>query len=154
MTRQYKDESRDPDLDRLGPSRGESLMRNSLSDEELMLHVRNGVGEMLGVLFDRYQGPLFSFYCRLTGDRNLSEVLVQDVFFRILKYRQSYRPGTPFRAWMYQIARNARHDDARKRRPEANALSWEAEMEPTSPQNDTTEQKQEAALLHRALLQL
>jgi len=28
-------------------------MTNSLSDEELMSQVRNGVGEMLGVLFDR-----------------------------------------------------------------------------------------------------
>jgi RNA polymerase sigma-70 factor (ECF subfamily) len=154
MTRQFKNEVRDLNLRQLGTTSGESLMRNSLSDDELMLHVRNGVGEMLGVLFDRYQGPLFSFYCRLTGDRTLSEDLVQDVFFRILKYRQTYRPGTPFRAWMYQIARNARHDYARKRRPEANAVSLEAEMEPTTPENDSTQQKEEAALLHRALLEL
>jgi len=33
-------------------------MTNSLSDEELMFHVRNGVGESLGELFSRYQDPL------------------------------------------------------------------------------------------------
>ena len=48
-------------------------MTNSLPDEDLMLQVREGVGEMLGVLFDRYQSPLFNFYCRLTGDRTASE---------------------------------------------------------------------------------
>ena len=41
----------------------ESPMANVLPDEELMSQVRNGIGEMLGVLFDRYQMPLFNFYC-------------------------------------------------------------------------------------------
>ena len=36
-----------------------------------------------------------------------------------MKYRQSYKPGTPFRAWIYQIARNARLDQLRKQPPEA-----------------------------------
>ena len=46
-------------------------MTNTLADEELMFHVRNGTGEMLGVLFGRYHSPLFNFYCKLTGDRSL-----------------------------------------------------------------------------------
>src|SRR5437588_11613159 len=96
----------------------ESLMQSSLPDEELMFQVRNGVAEMLGVLFDRYQSPLFNFYCKLTGDRAASEDLVQDVFYRILKYRHTYQPGTSFRTWMYHIARNARLDLLRRQRPE------------------------------------
>src|SRR5947209_17897282 len=98
---------------------GDSLMKNSLPDEELMFQVRNGVVEMLGVLFDRYQGPLFNFYCKLTGDRSVSEDLVQDVFYRILKYRKSYQSGMSFKSWMYQIARNARLDQAKRQKPEA-----------------------------------
>src|SRR5437868_8169086 len=93
-------------------------MTNSLPDEDLMVQVREGVGEMLAVLFDRYQNPLFNFYCRLTGDRTLSEDLVQDGFYRILKYRHTYRPGTSFRSWMYQIARNARLDNLKKQHVE------------------------------------
>jgi len=126
-------------------------MTNSLSDEELMSQVRNGVGEMLGVLFDRYQAPLFNFYCRLTGSRTVSEDLVQEVFFRILKYRQSYRIGTPFRAWMYQIARNVRADHLRRQQPE---VVWEPELAPSLLQPDSAQQKQETALLYRALLQM
>jgi RNA polymerase sigma factor (sigma-70 family) len=126
-------------------------MTNSLPDEELMLRVRDGVGEMLGVLFDRYHSPLFNFYCKLTGDRTLSEDLVQEVFFRVLKYRQTYRPGTPFRAWVYQIARNARVDHFRKQKPE---VEWEVEMSPAILPTDSAQQKQEAELLHRALLEL
>ena len=126
-------------------------MTNSLPDEELMLQVREGVGEMLGVLFDRYQLPLFNFYCRLTGDRVASEDLVQDVFFRILKYRQTYRPGTPFRAWIYQIARNARQDYHRKH---PQAVTFEPDMAPVILCIDAAENEQQTELLHKALLML
>jgi RNA polymerase sigma-70 factor (ECF subfamily) len=120
-------------------------------DEDLMLQVRDGAGEMLGVLFDRYQTPLYNFYSKLTGDRTLSEDLVQEVFLRILKYRQSYRPGTPFRSWIYQIARNARVDHFRKF-PHQTAL--EPEMLPPVLPRDSAQEHQEAQLLQRALMQL
>ena len=116
-----------------------------------MLQVRDGAGEMLGVLFDRYQTPLFNFYSKLTGNRTLSEDLVQEVFLRILKYRQSYRPGTPFRAWIYQIARNARIDHFRKFRREA---TFEPEMLPPVLPTDSAQEQQEVELLQRALQQL
>ena len=38
-----------------------------------MLQVRDGAGETLGVLFERYHAPLYNFYTKLTGDRALSE---------------------------------------------------------------------------------
>jgi RNA polymerase sigma factor (sigma-70 family) len=122
----------------------------TVADEDLMLQVRSGEAEMLGVLFDRYHTPLYNFYTKMTQDRALSEDLVQDVFLRILRYRQTYRPGTPFRAWIYHIARNARVDAMRKVKPEAPMLA-----EPTAPATaDAAQQKQEAQLLQRALMQL
>lgn len=116
-----------------------------------MLEVRNGTGDMLGVLFDRYQTPLYNFYAKLTGDRTLSEDLVQEVFLRILKYRQSYQPGTPFRAWVYQIARNARVDHYRKARKH---VSFEPEMAPPVVPKDAAQESQESELLHQALMQM
>ncbi len=115
-----------------------------------MLQVRNGEVEMLGVLFDRYQAPLHSFYSRMTQDRTVSEDLVQEVFLRILRYRQTYRPGTTFRTWMYQIARNTRLDQVRKTRPETPFAS-----EPVAPTlSDSAQQQQQAAMLQNALMQL
>src|SRR5215472_6530951 len=120
-------------------------------DEELMLQVRDGAGEMLGVLFDRYQAPLLNFYSKLTGNRTLSEDLVQEVFLRILKYRQSYQPGTHFRAWIYQIARNARVDHFRKFPPQT---MLEPEMLPPVVPRDSAQANQEVELLQRALMML
>jgi RNA polymerase sigma factor (sigma-70 family) len=123
----------------------------SVPDEDLMLQVRQGASEMLGVLFDRYQTPLYNFYAKLTGDRTVSEDLVQEVFLRILRYRQSYRPGTSFRAWIYQIARNARLDHVRKNPPQA---AFDGQAAAPLPSTDSAQQNQETQLLRRALMQL
>jgi RNA polymerase sigma factor (sigma-70 family) len=124
---------------------------HSATDEELMLQVRDGAGETLGVLFDRYHAPLYNFYTKLTGDRTLSEDLVQEVFLRILRHRKTFRQGTPFRAWIYQIARNARVDHFRKSRPH---VPFEPEMAPAVAPGDPAQQQQESELLHRALMEL
>ena len=127
------------------------LRMQSETDEELMLQVREGAEETLGVLFDRYHAPLYNFYTKLTGDRTLSEDLVQEVFLRILRHRKTFRVGTPFRAWIYQIARNARIDHFRKSRPQ---VPFEPEMAPAVDAGDPAQQLQESELLHRALMEL
>lgn len=45
-----------------------------------MRAVRDGDVAQLGVLFERYHGSLFDFFCRLTGSPTVAEDLVQDVF--------------------------------------------------------------------------
>jgi RNA polymerase sigma-70 factor (ECF subfamily) len=83
-----------------------------------MEEVRDGQVEKLAILFERYQVMLYNFFLRLTGNRGLSEDLVQDVFLRILKYRKTYQGQSKFTVWIYQIARNAHVDHLRKRKPD------------------------------------
>src|SRR5215471_3566079 len=84
------------------------------TDENLMKAVRNGEVAKLGLLFDRHHRALFDFFARMTGNRIVAEDLVQDVFFRILKYRATFREESRFKAWMFHIARNARIDHFKK----------------------------------------
>ncbi len=84
------------------------------SDQSLMSAVREGDVEQLGVLFERHSGHLYNYLFRLTGNRHLSEDLVQEVFVRMLKYRHTYRGESQFTTWMFQIARNARVDHFRR----------------------------------------
>jgi RNA polymerase sigma factor (sigma-70 family) len=72
--------------------------------------VANGGLDAATILFRRYQKPLFNFFLRLGFERQSSEDMVQSVFERVLKYRQTYREEMPFRAWLYQIARNVKAD--------------------------------------------
>lgn len=87
---------------------------DAVSDQMLMISVRDGNMEKLGMLFERHHGRLFNFFLHLTGNRHLSEDLVQEVFVRLLKYRHTFRENSTFTAWMFQIARNVRIDYLRK----------------------------------------
>ena len=80
------------------------------TDNNLMLAVKSGDPEPFALLFDRYQRRLFEFFYRFSGDSASSEDLVQEVFLRMLKYRNSFRADSDFRPWMYQIARSVRID--------------------------------------------
>jgi RNA polymerase sigma-70 factor (ECF subfamily) len=114
--------------------------------------VRAGETGKLELLFDRYHRPLFGYFMRITADRAASEDLVQEVFFRILKYRRSYRPGASFRAWLYQVGRNALADYASRRGGEQ-PLSDDAAglSSPETPADRRVQENEEAALLRRAL---
>ena len=87
-------------------------------DNALMARVSAGDLSKLAVLFERHHRGLFRYFVSLNRDRQLSEDLVQDVFFRMLRYRSSYDPTKAFTAWMYQIARRANLDRARDKRAE------------------------------------
>ena len=92
----------------------EERSTDKTTDQSLMLAVREGNVEKLGVLFERHHRQLFNFLYRMTGNRFLSEDLLQEVFVRVLKYRHTYRGDLQFTSWLFQIARNVRIDYARQ----------------------------------------
>src|SRR5205823_11720081 len=96
------------------------------TDETLMLLVRGGDVARLGVLFDRHHRALFDFFARMTGSRTAAEDLVQDVFFRMLKYRDTFRVESRFKAWMFRIARNAGFDHFKKYQTETDLPDTDA----------------------------
>jgi RNA polymerase sigma-70 factor (ECF subfamily) len=126
-----------------------------VDDQEIMQAVRAGDVGKLELLFDRYSIPLFGYFMRITGERATSEDLVQEVFFRILKYRRSYRPEASFRAWLYQVGRNALTDHMARRGAEGPLPDSAGEL--SSPEKSAdlrAEENEEAALLRRALAAL
>lgn len=126
-----------------------------IADEALMLQVRSGHTGMLAELFERHNRHVYGFFYRMSGSRELSEDLTQDVFLRILRYRETYQPHTSFTPWMYGIARNAFIDQMRKRRPES---AWEDGMPEMQSQEPAADERlrarQETEILERALASL
>lgn len=78
-----------------------------------MLRIKNGELAELAHLFDRYNVPIFNFFLRLTMDKTASDDLTQSLFYRILRYRESFDTGS-FKSWMYQMARNLHIDHCRE----------------------------------------
>jgi RNA polymerase sigma-70 factor (ECF subfamily) len=126
------------------------------SDEHLMQAVRDGDVARLGSLFDRHHRALFEFFVRMTGSGAVADDLVQDVFFRMLKYRGTFRNESRFKGWMFHIARNARVDHYKKHRAVtllAEDGAENVESRSLSPGREL-EQGEQAALLERALQKL
>lgn len=85
-----------------------------MTDEQLMIKVRDGDIAKAAVLFERYSGRLYNFFVRLTFDESLSEDLTQNVFERIIRYKHSFNEDHQFKSWIFQIARNVRMDFYKK----------------------------------------
>jgi len=123
-------------------------------DHELMIAVRAGDIRRLGELFERYHKPLYGFFVRLTNQPSASEDLVQIVFYRILKYRHTYRDEGKFSAWIYHLARKVAADHFRKQGStptpsDPNELPEQADHAPAPDANATT--SDDLALMRRAL---
>lgn len=86
----------------------------TLTDNVLMLKVKSGDLDKLGLLYERHKKRLFGFFYNMGNNPSISEDLVQNVFVRILKYRHSFTGEGPFAAWMFSMARNVGNDHYKK----------------------------------------
>jgi RNA polymerase sigma factor (sigma-70 family) len=123
-----------------------------VEDEQIMLAVQKGDVGKLELLFDRRHRELYHYFLHLTSNAAASEDLVQEVFFRILKYRHTYQPGTTVRPWMYQIGRHALADQAGRNKGHVALPETATEIRsPEALPDRQAQTKEETALLKRAL---
>ncbi|WP_217452182.1 RNA polymerase sigma factor [Mucilaginibacter humi] len=88
---------------------------NSLTDNAIMLKVRDGDLDRMGLLFERYHRQLYRFLYHMTYQREASEDMVQVIFYKMIKYRNSFTGTGEFVHWMYTIARNVLKDRGRQK---------------------------------------
>jgi RNA polymerase sigma factor (sigma-70 family) len=126
-----------------------------MTDETIMEAVKNGELQQATLLFERYHKRIFNFLARMTMDRDLAEDLTQNVFLRIIKYRNSYREGNKFQSWIYQVARNVFSDHYQSVK---NRFSDFVDVEKVSDHigsnDDSEEQDEKEKLLHRSMAKL
>lgn len=79
--------------------------------------VKEGDLDRMSLLFKRHYRSLYGFLYHMTHDKGASEDMVQNIFYRMLKYRSSYTGQGAFQTWMFHIARNVLKDNGKKRQP-------------------------------------
>jgi RNA polymerase sigma factor (sigma-70 family) len=121
-----------------------------------MEKVKNGDLDKLGLLFERYKRSLFGFFYGMNKDTELSEDLVQNVFMRILRYRDGFRGDGEFRTWMFHIARNVNNDHYRKKRVDARDSidDWQETIAGGDNRFVEIQQEDDLQMLSRALARL
>ncbi|MBL7859339.1 MAG: sigma-70 family RNA polymerase sigma factor [Cyclobacteriaceae bacterium] len=126
-----------------------------MTDELIMEAVKNGDLQQASLLFDRYNKRIFNFLARMTMDRDLAEDLTQNVFLRLIKYRNSYRAGARFEPWIYQVARNVFSDHYQQYKNKFNDFIDVEKISDHMPQREEFENVEEQEkILHQSLAKL
>lgn len=129
-------------------------MTDSLDDHAIMLKVKAGDVEKLGLLYHRYSRRLFGFFYRMTHDAATSEDLVHNVFVRMLRYKQSYSEGGNFEAWAFHVSRNVHKDHIKKNKRyqwQESMTDWERVLSHSDHQERHMQQTDTLSYLERAL---
>lgn len=77
------------------------------TDEELVADLQAGRAEAaMTELEHRYGKRIYHFVHGMVRDPHLAQDVTQEVLEKVLLKNDLYRPGTNFRAWLFEVARN------------------------------------------------
>ncbi len=87
-----------------------------ISDEKLIQRVARREQEAFDQLYDRHSDMVLGLIYKITGERRLSEDLLQETFWRIWEKANTFDADKgKFTTWMYSIARRQAIDSHRRR---------------------------------------
>ena len=89
------------------------------TDKELVLDFKNGNTIAFDDLVDRYRQPLFSYL----GADTQAQDIIQETFQKVHEKIGQFNDASPFKAWLYRIARNCQIDASRKERRRLDKLN-------------------------------
>ncbi|MBM4025747.1 MAG: RNA polymerase sigma factor [Planctomycetes bacterium] len=93
---------------------------------------KSGDADCFAQVVDMYAGRCYGYFYRLTGDRDLSDELLSELFIRLVEKIKSYKGGA-FESWLFKIASNIFHDYLRgkqRRKKLLDARRVQLELEP------------------------
>lgn len=92
------------------------------SDEALMAADAQGDPAAFDELFARYERRAYAFFLQRVRSPERAADLFQELFLRIHRSRETFRPEGRFAPWLYRIARHVLVDDFRRRGPPLEGL--------------------------------
>jgi RNA polymerase sigma factor (sigma-70 family) len=122
-------------------------------DVELYQQVQQGDKQALEALYDRYEKLLYSFSYRVTGQKELSEEVVQEVFIKLWTKKGIYdKSKGKFSSWLLTVARNTSIDMIRKRKESTYTMEERDSIHSNTPSTeDLVEWKEEGTYLRQAV---
>ena len=98
------------------------------SDElDLVARAKAGDGAAFSVLINRYEGKIFRLAMNITQNREDSEDVLQEAFFKAYEHLDQFQGNSKFYTWVVRIAVNQALMKLRKRRP--NVVSLDEQLD-------------------------
>jgi RNA polymerase sigma-70 factor (ECF subfamily) len=105
------------------------LNLSAIADCELVARAIRGREDGFNELVRRYQRPIAAYVYRMVGDYDSALDLTQEVFIKVYRSLERYRPEFKFSTWIYKIAHNASVDYLRRSASREQAITSEVDGE-------------------------
>jgi RNA polymerase sigma-70 factor (ECF subfamily) len=107
-------------------------MEHAPEDCALLLRYRDGDIAAFEMLYRRHSDPLYRYLLRLCRHRDNADDIFQEVWGKIIKAADRYRPTAKFTTFLYRVAHNCFIDHLRrnKRHTHAGDLEPDSQADP------------------------
>ena len=99
-------------------------------DSALMLRYKDGDVVAFETLYRRHNDALYRYLLRLSHHPDTADDVFQEVWGKIIKARNSYRPTAKFTTFLYRVAHNCFIDHVRRNKRHTHALAAEPDQQP------------------------
>ncbi len=118
-------------LSRTGTVAYAPAMDSPIEDSALMLRYKDGDVGAFEILYRRHNNSLYRYLLRLCRHRDTAEDIFQEVWSKIIKARERYRPTAKFTTFLYRVAHNCFIDHVRRNQRHQNTV----DVDPDSQRN-------------------
>lgn len=125
------------------------VMTHAPDDSALMLRYGDGDVQAFEILYRRHNDAIYRYLLRLSGHRDSADDIFQDVWGKIVKARESYRPTAKFTTFLYRVAHNCFIDYVRRNKRHSTNTVLEPELH--SDQGESLEMATERSLARERL---
>jgi len=117
-------------------------MANSDDLAQLIIGCKSGDSKCFSQVVDMYASRCYGYFYRLTGNKDLSDELLSELFVKLVEKIASYKGGS-FEGWLFRVASNIFHDYLRSKQRRKKLLDVhkvQIESEITEPKKSGNEQ--------------
>ncbi len=136
-------------LSRTQPLAYAAPMNAAPEDSALMLRYCDGDTAAFETLYRRHNDALYRYLLRRCRHREQAEDVFQEVWGKIIKARDSYRPTAKFTTFLYRVAHNCFIDDLRRNKRHTHTGAVEPDTQPDT--GEPPEVQVERSLARRRL---
>jgi RNA polymerase sigma-70 factor (ECF subfamily) len=125
--------------------------------QELIIELKKGNLEALGLLYDRYRQMVYHTALAITGDPEAASDLLQDVFLRLYRFAQHIDSERPLEPWLYRMTANLTYTWIKRNRRWIHSLEdWAEWLTGMGRQNidDIVEKNDDWQQVHNAVARL
>jgi RNA polymerase sigma-70 factor (ECF subfamily) len=88
----------------------------SASDQELIVGLKKGSLDALGILYDRHRRMVYRTALGIVGDPDSAADLLQDTFLRLHRFADHIDSQRPLEPWLYRVTTNLAYTWVKRRK--------------------------------------